>query len=214
MGCEICDLKSETENPKSTAPVIGLLGGIGAGKTVVASQFAELGCKVVDADRIAHAVLGEAAVKQAVRRRFGDQVFGPGGEVDRRRLGEQVFDHPEDREALERIVDPEICRRLRRAVQSARAGDAPAVVLDAPLILEKGLDSLCDFMVYVKVSAEVRQNRVGGARGWNPSEIARREVSQVSLKTKQNRADYIVDNSASPEHTFDQIRKIFCCITA
>ncbi len=205
--------KSAIRNPKSPRPVIGLLGGVGAGKSLAASQFAELGCEVVDADRIAHAVLCEEAIKQALRERFGDQVFGPGGKLDRRRLGERVFDHPEDRQALEQIVHPEICRRLRRAVQSARAGDAPAVVLDAPLILEKGLDNLCDFMVYVKAPAEVRQNRVGGVRGWDPSEIARREVSQVSLKTKQDRADYIIDNRASPEHTFEQIRRVFLLVT-
>ncbi|KPK43359.1 MAG: hypothetical protein AMK72_13430 [Planctomycetes bacterium SM23_25] len=206
--------KSEIRNPKSVRPVIGLLGGVGAGKSLVASQFAQLGCEVVDADRIAHAVLGEEAVKQAVRERFGEGVFGPGGEVDRRRLGERVFDRPDDREALERIVHPQVCRRLRRAVETARAGDAPAVVLDAPLILEKGLDNLCDLMVYIRVPAEVRENRVGGARGWDPSEVARREASQVSLKTKQDRADYIVDNSASPEHTFEQIRRIFSRVTA
>jgi len=206
--------KSEIRNPKSVRPVIGLLGGVGAGKSLVASQFAQLGCEVVDADRIAHAVLGEEAVKQAVRERFGEGVFGPGGEVDRERLGERVFDRPDDREALERIVHPQVCRRLRRAVETARAGDAPAVVLDAPLILEKGLDNLCDLMVYIRVPAEVRENRVGGARGWDPSEVARREASQVSLKTKQDRADYIVDNSASPEHTFEQIRRIFSRVTA
>jgi len=206
--------KSEIRNPHSSVPVIGLLGGIGAGKSLVASQFAELGCEVVDADRIAHAVLDDQAVKEAIRRRFGDAVFGPGGGVDRRRLGERVFDHPEDREALEQIVHPEICRRLRRAVETARAGAAPAVVLDAPLILEKGLDNLCDLMVYIRAPAEIRERRVGQVRGWDPSEIARREVSQVPLKIKRDRADYIVDNSASSEHTFDQIRTIFSRVTA
>jgi len=206
--------QSEIRNPKLHRPVIGLLGGIGAGKSLVASQFAQLGCEVVDADRIAHAVLGDEAVKEAVRQRFGEGVFGAGGEVDRRRLGERVFDHPEDREALEHLVHPEICLRLRQAVETARTGDAPAVVLDAALILEKGLDNLCDHMVYVKVPAKVRRSRVGQVRGWDPSEIARREFSQVSLKTKRERADYIVDNSASPEHTFDQIRKVFSRVTA
>jgi len=207
--------QSETRNPKSPpCPVIGLLGGIGAGKSLVASQFAQLGCEVVDADRIAHAVLGDEAVKKAIRERFGEGVFGAGGEVDRRRLGERVFECRADREALERLVHPEICLRLRQAVETARAGDAPAVVLDAALILEKGLDNLCDLMVYITVPVRVRKSRVGGARGWDPSEIARREVSQVSLKTKRDRADYIVDNSASPEHTFDQIHRVFSHVTA
>ena len=202
--------KSEIRNPKSPPPrpVIGILGGVGAGKSLVASQLAQLGCEVVDADRIGHALLDEPRIRQAVRERFGDEVFDPSGRVDRQCLGRRVFGSPEDLEALEAILQPELTERVRRAVLDARGGTAAAVVLDAPLILEKGLDALCDFMVYVSVPVEVRQGRVRRARGWNPSEVVRREASQISLKTKQDRADYIVDNSASPEHTLEQIRAI------
>ena len=184
------------------------MGGIGAGKSLVAAQLGELGCEVVDADRIAHEVLAEPAVRQAVRDRFGGEVFDAAGEVDRGRLAERVFADPDSRRDLEALVHPEICRRAQQAIEAARAGGVRAVVLDAALILEKGLDSLCDVVLYIKVPAAVRQRRVQGARGWAPSEIARREASQVSLKTKQQRADYTVDNSASPEHTFEQIRTI------
>ncbi|HUU09232.1 MAG TPA: dephospho-CoA kinase [Phycisphaerae bacterium] len=200
--------KSGIPNPKSPPPVIGLVGGIGAGKSLVAAQLAQLGCAVVDADRIAHEVLAEPAVRQAVRDRFGGEVFDAAGEVDRGRLAERVFADADSRRALEALVHPEICCRARQAVEAARAGGARAVVLDAALILEKGLDSLCDVVLYIKVPAQVRQRRVEGARGWAPSEIARREAFQVSLKTKQQRADYTVDNSASPEHTCEQIRAI------
>ena len=200
--------KSGIPNPKSPPPVIGLVGGIGAGKSLVAAQLAQLGCAVVDADRIAHRVLREKGVRAAVRRRFGPTVFTASGAVNRRRLAERVFGNERARQAMERIVHPEICRRIRRAVARARAGGGRAVVLDAALILEKGLDSLCDVVLYIKVPAQVRQRRVEGARGGAPSEIARREAFQVSLKTKQQRADYTVDNSASAEHTFEQIRTI------
>ncbi len=200
--------KPEIRNPKSGPPVIGLLGGVGAGKSLVAAQLAQLGCEVVDADRIGHALLDEPRIRQAVRERFGDEVFDPSGRVDRQRLGRRVFDSPGDLQALETILQPDLTERVRRAVLDARGGTAAAVVLDAPLILEKGLDALCDVMVYVRAPVEVRQDRVRRARGWDPSEVVRREASQVSLKTKQDRADYIVDNSASPEHTLEQIRAI------
>jgi dephospho-CoA kinase len=202
--------KSEIRNPPYAPPrpVIGLVGGVGAGKSLVASQLAQLGCEVVDADRIGHALLDEPRIRQAVRERFGDEVLDPSGRVDRQRLGRRVFASPGDLEALETILQPDLAERVRRAVLDARGGAAAAVVLDAPLILEKGLDALCDFMVYVRAPVEVRQDRVRRARGWNPSEVVRREASQISLKTKQDRADYIVDNSASPEHTLEQIRAI------
>jgi dephospho-CoA kinase len=197
-----------TPSPPKLPPVIGLLGGIASGKSAVAAQFAKLGCAVVDADRIAHELLFEPQVQRAVRKRFGDAVFGPSGEVDRRLLGAKAFADREGLEALEAIVHPETCRRAEKAVADARRKCVPAVILDAPLILEKGLDRLCDYLVYIGAPEQVRRSRAGQMRGWDPSEIARREATQVSLKTKLNRADYTVDNSTSPEHTFEQIQTI------
>jgi dephospho-CoA kinase len=163
---------------------------------------------VVDADRIAHELLRDSKVRRAVRERFGEAVFDASGEVDRGLLATRAFASRQDLEALEAILHPETCRRVEKAVAAARRKAVPAVVLDAPLILEKGLDRLCDYMVYIGAPREVRRSRAGRTRGWTPSEVARREASQVSLKTKQNRADYTVDNSTSPDHTFGQIRTI------
>ena len=195
-------------SPRKLPPVIGLLGGVAAGKSLVAGQFARLGCAVVDADRIAHELLGEPQIRQAIRERFGDGVLTPSGEVDRRLLGEKAFADRESLESLEAVLHPETCRRAEEAVAAARKCTAAAVILDAPLILEKGLDRLCDYLVYIGAPEHVRQSRAGRTRGWGPSEIARREATQVSLKAKQNRADYTVDNSTSPEHAFEQVQTI------
>jgi dephospho-CoA kinase len=202
-----------TKRAKGLRPVIGLLGGVASGKSLVAAQFAQLGCAVVDADRIVHELLREPAIRQAIRERFGDAVLDASGEVDRPALAARAFASREDLEALESIVHPETCRRIKAAVAKARRGGAAAVVLDAPLILEKGLDRLCDYMVYVSAPEEVRHHRAGQTRGWNPAEVTRREATQVSLKTKQDRADYIVDNRTSPEHTFEQVRTILSHMT-
>jgi len=195
-------------SPRKPPPVIGLLGGVAAGKSLAAAQFAELGCEVVDADRIAHELLREPGVRRAVRDRFGEGVFDASGQVDRQLLGAKAFARREDLEALEAILHPETRRRVEKAVAGARRKAVPAVILDAPLILEKGLDRLCDRMVYIDAPEQVRRSRAGQMRGWDPPEVARREAAQVSLKTKENRADYTVDNSTSPEHTFEQIRTI------
>ena len=197
-----------SQQAKKPRPVIGLLGGIASGKSLVAGQFAKLGCAVVDADRLAHESLAEPKIRQAIRERFGDAVLAPSGEVDRQLLGAKAFAGREDLEALEAIVHPETCRRAEKAVAAARQSAVPAVILDAPLILEKGLDRLCDYLVYIGAPEHVRQSRAGRTRGWGPSEIARREATQVSLKAKQNRADYTVDNSTSPEHAFEQTQTI------
>lgn len=190
-------------------PVIGLVGGIGSGKSSVAAQCAELGCAVVDADRMGHALLRERAVRDALRTRFGEKVLGPDGQIDRRLLAQEAFADAESLEALNSIVHPELWPRVRQAIERARRrADVRAVVVDAALLLEKELDTLCDLVVYLDVPKEVRRARIVSTRGWRPSEVARREAMQISLKTKRKRADYIIDNSSSPEHTFDQIRTI------
>ncbi|MGB2755132.1 MAG: dephospho-CoA kinase [Phycisphaerae bacterium] len=197
-------------NPKSPSrpPVLGLVGGIASGKSFVASLFAQLGCAVVDADRLTGDLLRDSATRQALGKRFGDEIFSPSGEVDRRRLADKAFADREALESLNSIMHPELCQRTREALDAARRRDVPAVILDAPLILEKGLDTLSDFVVYIEVSEEVRRTRAQESRGWPPAEVARREAAQVSLKAKRERADYIVDNNTSPEHTLEQIRRI------
>jgi dephospho-CoA kinase len=199
--------------PRTLRPVIGLLGGIGSGKSLVAAQLAKLGCTVVDADRIGHEVLSEPRIRKAILRKFGPDVADARGNLDRRKLGRRVFGNPADLAALERLVHPELWRRVRKAVAAAQRTRTPAVVLDAALILEKGLDNLCSVMLYIDAPAAERRSRIMLTRGWSPSEVRRREACQVSLKTKRNRADDVVDNHTSPEHTLEQIRTILSRVT-
>ncbi len=199
--------KSKIQNPKSEVPVVGLVGGIASGKTFVARQFASLGCEVVDADAIVHDLLGEEAIREEIRETLGEEALDASGRVDRERLGRTVFADPEKRERLEGIVHPPTIERIREAVEAARRRpEAPAVVLDAPLILEKGLDRLCDRIVYIEAEEGVRQARARERRGWDASELARRERTQLPLKSKRARADYVIENRTTPERTLDQVR--------
>ena len=198
--------------PHSGRPVIGLAGGIASGKTFVAQQFAGLGCAVVDADRMGHELLEKPEVRQALRRRFGKEIFDPSGQVNRQQLGAVAFSSRERLETLNSIVHKDLWPKVVQAVQAACRRDVPAVVLDAALILEKGLDKLCTVVLYIEAPEEVRRIRARQQRGWEPAEVTRREAVQVSLKAKRERADYIIDNSRSPEHTLEQIRRILSCI--
>ena len=199
---------SELRTPHSLPPVIGLVGGVAAGKSFVAAQFEKLGCAVVDADRLTDDLLREPATRQALGKRFGKEIFTPSGEVDRRRLADLAFADREALEALNSLMHPELCARIRLAIDAARRQDIPAVILDAALILEKRLDRLCDYVVYIRASEEVRRTRAQESRGWPPAEVARREAAQVSLKAKRERADYIIEINTSPERTPEQIRRI------
>ncbi|MEX0885647.1 MAG: dephospho-CoA kinase [Phycisphaeraceae bacterium] len=190
-------------------PVIGLLGAPGSGKSLVARQFASLGCAVIDADAIAHAVLDEEPVKRALRDWLGPDVVGEAGRVDRRRVGARVFGDGEALARLEGLVHPRVGAR-RAELRAAYAADAGvrAIVEDSPLLIEKGLDAHCDVLVYVDAPRAVRAARVGASRGWSEADLDRREKNQASLDMKRSRADYVIDNSADEAGAQAQVRRV------
>ena len=197
--------------------VIGLVGGVGSGKSEVARLIVERGGVLVDADRIGHQLLREPGVKGKVRARWGDAVFGPDGEVDRATLAEEVFSEPVGSsrgiEALNRIVHPELTRRVRRAVEEVRReGRAPWVVVDAALLLEWGLESLCDVVVFVEAPAQERRRRLREGRGWSPGELARRERRQLPLKEKRARAGYVLPNGGDREALAAEVEKLLAAV--
>ncbi len=194
----------------SAKPVIGLVGGIGAGKSTVAAELGRLGCAVIDADAIGHDVLDEPSVRQRVRERWGDGVFAPDGAVDRRRLGKEVFADRGQLAELTAITHPLISRRIVERI--AAAGDDPAaaaVVLDAAVLLEAGLEGLCTHLVYVDADDETRFKRVADGRGWDRAAWLAREKAQISLDKKRERCQYYVDNSSSVSHLGKHVRGIF-----
>lgn len=194
---------------KKLAPVIGLLGAVASGKTTVARLLAERGAAVVDADQVAHELLKEPRVKAALRQAFGDEIFAPCGEVDRTRLGELVFDQPDRLRKLNAVVHPEICRRADRQVTEQRRRPGVAmVVLDAALLLEKGLDSCCDLLVFVETDSAARRERAQTDRGWNPGHLASRDAAQMSLEAKRTRADYVLGNDGRPDELGKAVDKM------
>jgi dephospho-CoA kinase len=192
--------------------VIGILGGVASGKSLVARALADLGAGVLDADRMGHEVLRTAEVEQAVRQRWGPGVFGPDGHVDRARLGAIVFGHSpaaaEERKHLEQLLHPEIGRRLGRQSERLAADGRRVAVLDAPLLVEAGWNRYCDWLIFVDAPRLLRLARAR-ARGWSETDFAAREGVQESLESKRKHADVIVDNSGSPEETVAQVEQFW-----
>lgn len=187
------------DSPDTVKPIIGIVGGIGSGKSKVASELAALGCAVLDADAIGHELLDEAEVRGQVRRRWGDGIFGsngPDGPVDRRALGEIVFASESELAALDEILHPLIRSRLEEGIAAALQ-ETPAIVIDAAVLFEAGWDELCTVVVFVDAPEKLRYQRVASSRGWSGAKWRRREKSQISLDTKRGKCDYIVDNSSS-----------------
>ncbi len=190
-------------------PLLGIIGGIASGKSFVAEQLERLGAVVVSADRWAHEVLKSEDVKQAIRQRWGEKVFGPDDQVDRAAMAKIVFapppDGPRELKYLEQLTHPIIGQRMREQVAELVTHSATAaIVLDVPLMLESGWNKVCDRIVFVDASPEVRLARAR-ARGWTQEDFARREAAQESLESKRAHADVVIDNSGSPESTAAQI---------
>jgi dephospho-CoA kinase len=201
-------LKAEPKKAPSRAPVIGLLGGVASGKSFVAHQLKNRGAVVLDADGAGHDVLREEQVKAALRQHWGEHVFGPDGEIDRPAVGRIVFadspDGPRELKFLEQLTHPRITERLRQQMAEASAAGVPAIVLDAAVMLKAGWDRLCDAVWFVDAPRSVRLQRAR-QRGWSEEQFAAREAAQESLEEKRRRANAVIDNSGSPEHTAEQV---------
>ncbi|MHC4829018.1 MAG: dephospho-CoA kinase [Planctomycetota bacterium] len=197
---------------RTVAPfTIGLLGGIASGKSFVAALLAERGAKRFDADRIAHQVLDAEDVREAIRLRFGSEVFAEDGFVDRSRMAARVFENPAARAELESLIHPRVGVAIMdglAALRTAPGERREVAVLDVPLLLEAGLDGLCNELWYIDTDFELRLRRAA-TRGWTQGELERRESSQASVNRKRARADVVVPNQGDEEATRAVVQKLW-----
>jgi dephospho-CoA kinase len=173
--------------------LVGLTGGLGAGKSTVARMLADRGAVLVDADELAHRALdpGTPGYRQ-VCDLFGDEVLTPSGELDRAAIAATVFSDPERRRALESIVHPEVFRMLAEIVQGRRETD-DIIVFDAPLIVETGFHDACDVVVVVTAPEEVRVARMG-RRGMSTDQARARVRAQLGDEERAAVADVVIPN--------------------
>jgi len=197
-----------------TKPLIGIVGGIASGKSTVAAEFGKLGCAVIDADAIAHAALGMAAVREEIVERFGAGLLNASGRVDRQKLARIVFADKEKLATLNGIIHPHVFRRTEELLKRYASDDAvKAVVLDMPLLIEVGWAERCDRIVFVQCDASHRQTRTKGMRTLAEEDIKIRENFQISLDTKATLADNTIDNNSDFSMLVRQIQFIFSDIT-
>jgi len=194
-------------------PVIGIVGGIGSGKSAVARAFGALGCEVADSDGLARRVLSEPDVIARITAIAGDDVVATDGSIDRAALARAIFASIDLRRAVEGAMHPRI-EALRRAQFAAAPASTPAFVIDAPLLLEVGLDRECDAIVFVDAPESVRLERVRRTRGWSPEQLSRREAAQLPLDEKRRCSTDVVVNDAEPEELAARIGRVLAAIHA
>jgi len=205
--------------------VLGITGGIGSGKSTVASVFSDFNAVILNADQIGHDLLETEEVKKQLVQRWGTQILeddklsSPSRDsfpsqtfpLNRKKIAEIVFaptdQGQQEREFLNRLLHPRICQFIQKQLAFYRRKKQPFVVLDAPLLLETGLDTLVDYQIFIDAREEIRWNRVS-SRHWSHTDFLQREQSQISPEEKRKRADFILKNETSRHALIPQVAAI------
>lgn len=188
---------------------IGLTGPTGAGKSTVAELFASFGLPVIDADRVWRELLIPPSDCLAeLARRFGREIIAPDGTLDRRRLGQVVFSNPAELEALNAISHRHIMSDVARRLRGLRESGCRAAVFDAPQLFEAGADQLCNVIVSVLASAEVRLGRVTRRDGISDRDARMRMAAQKPESFFRAHSDYVIENNGGTEALTAAVRRI------
>lgn len=188
---------------------VGLTGGIGCGKTTVAAMLRELGCHVIEADKVAHQLMqpGTPAFEEIVRE-FGARVVGLDGRIDRKALGAIVFEDSAKLQRLNRIVHPRVIEEQdRQLVELEKADRRGVAVVEAALLVEAGYHERLDRLVVVWCRPEQQRERLL-ARGMPAEEIEKRIAAQMPLEMKRRLANDQIDCSGSLDETRRQVEAL------
>jgi dephospho-CoA kinase len=171
--------------------LLGLTGGIGAGKSTALAAFGRLGCATLSSDAIVHALYLEPEVRAAVAERFGPAVLGEDGDVVRAAVGSRVFADEADRRWLEQLLHPRVALALERWRDAQEAARPDALLVhEVPLLFEAGLADRYDAVVLITAPDEVRRAR-------RPGQFDERSAAQLSEEEKAARADYVYVNDGT-----------------
>lgn len=186
--------------------IIGLTGGIASGKSTVSKILQDLGAYIIDADKIARRIVepGQPALSE-IQAAFGSDILLADGTLDRKSLGEIIFNNPTARQRLNTITHARIKLAVDEAVEKAAAAGYNIVVLDVPLLLEVGWQHLADTVWVVYINRETQIARLMERDGLTGTEAMSRIQSQMSLEDKKAYADTVIDNSGGLAETWRQV---------
>jgi dephospho-CoA kinase len=191
--------------------IVGLTGGIASGKSIVAKVFQDLGAHIIDADRIVHELLepGQPAWEEVIKY-FGPEIVFPDKTIDRRKLGDIVFNNAEKRAWLNQCLHPKVFTAYTALVKHLCTREPHAlIVFDAALLIETGYHRKMDKMVVVYANEEQQTERLTSRNRFSRDQALARIRSQMPLSEKRKHADYVIENTGTREETERQARAVF-----
>lgn len=193
---------------------VGLTGGIATGKTAVVAMLRELGCRVLEADKIAHQTIEpDGPAYEEVVREFGRGILTTEDLVDRQKLGAIVFADPARLARLNAIVHPPVLAEQSRQLAAIGQADPHAIaVVEAALLIEAGFDQKLEFIVVTWCTPEQQLERLTAprtGRGLTVEQARQRIAAQMPVEEKRRRADGVIDCSGTLEHTRAQVIALF-----
>jgi len=186
--------------------ILGLTGSFGSGKTTVARIFRSLGAKIIDADKIAHRLIKRRTkIYKKIIDTFGKDILKKNRAIDRDKLARIVFNNKLLLTRLNRIMHPEVIRVMKEEIETSREKE---IILDAPLLIEAGLEKIADKLIVVTITREKQIERIYKKTGLNRLDILKRIEAQISQNVKSRFANFIIDNSGKIENTKKQVKQI------
>ena len=190
---------------------VGLTGGLACGKSFVGHSLADLGCYLIEADKLGHEVmLPGAEAYDAIVQEFGPQVLDSDGRINRRKLSGIVWNDPERLGKLSSLVHPPVqVREEVRMAEIARTDPRAIVVVEAAILVETGRYKCFDRLIVVTCASEQQMERALERGSYNKEEILARLNRQLPLAEKLRVADYVIDTSGAKEATLEQVRTVY-----
>ncbi|MNJ99739.1 Dephospho-CoA kinase [compost metagenome] len=188
---------------------IGLTGGIACGKSTVSRLLREASIPVIDADQLAHDVVrpGTHGLRSVITE-FGEDLLLDDGSLDRRKLGQRVFGHPDKLHRLEQILHPLIRRETLRQKQNLEETGITLAVYDIPLLFETNAKDNFDAVIVVSCTKGQQRERLLRRANLSEDEIEMRIASQIPLQFKEEQADYVIHNNKDEQHLLKEVRQL------
>ena len=185
--------------------ILGLTGSIGCGKSSLSNILRDNNINIIDADIISRKIFEDEKLLASVFEHFRDSIKNEDGSLNRKKLGEIVFENKDKRELLNKILSKKIRTEIINQIEYYKKQGSDVLILDIPLLFEGGYDKMCDFTMVIYIPKELQIERLIQRDGLTRDKALKRISAQLDSAERNSKADIVIDNSRSIEDTHNQV---------